>query len=699
MVLYGRARECETLERQLRQVRAGQSAVLVVRGDAGVGKTALLEHVAAIADGCRVARAGGVQSEMELPFAGLHHLCAPLLAGLASLPPPQATALRVAFGLDDGQAPDPFLVALATLSLLSEVAEEQPLVCLVDDAQWLDRASAQALAFVARRLLAERIAMVVAQRGPSDVVEFAGLPELVVGGLGDDDARQLLALTVQGRIDERVRDRIVAESRGNPLALLELPRGLTTAELAGGFRVPDAGSLSPQIEQSFLRRFSSLSPASQLLVVVAAAEPLGDVTLLWRAAEQLGIGAEALEGPESAGLLEVGLRVRFRHPLVRSAVYRAATVEDRQRAHRALADVTDVTADPDRRAWHRAYAATGLDEAVASDLEGSAARAQRRGGVAAAAAFLERAAELTPAPKLRADRMLAAAQAKLEAGAPDAANALLDAAALVPLDELQQALLRRTRAEVAFTVRRGGDVAAQLLDAAKALVPFDARLARQTCLEALASALHAGDVIDRGDVLHVVRGAPTPASPPAARPAAGRSGDAGRAGLRPGCSTAARRPGRVPQRRRRRRRGRSLAVAGVPRGRRSVGHRDVERAGAARGPAGARRRRARRAAHRRHLPRRCAHESRGVPRGGDADGRVGGDHGGHRRGTADADQARAGRPARRPRGGGAGARSRARRHGRAWPRHAGEHAGRHARGAVQRAGPLRGGAGGGGARL
>ena len=355
--------------------------------------------------------------------------------------------------------------------------------------------------------------MIIAAREPSGTEDFDGLPELIVGGLGDDDARHLLAQTLQGRIDERVRDRIVAESRGNPLALLELPRGLTPAQLAGGFRVPDTGSLSPKIEQSFLRRFASLGATSQQLLLLAAAEPLGDATLLWRAAERLGIGAEALDGLEGAGLVEVGLRVRFRHPLVRSAVYRAAAVEDRQRTHRALAEATDPEADPDRRAWHRAYAAAGLDESVAGDLERSAARAQRRGGVAAAAAFLERAAELTPAPHRRAERTLAAAQAKLEAGAPDAANALLDAAALVPLDDLQRALVRRTRAEVAFTVRRGSDVAALLLDAAKGLVGLDASQARKTCLEALGAALHAGDVIDRRDVMEILHGAPAPRSP------------------------------------------------------------------------------------------------------------------------------------------------------------------------------------------
>ncbi len=485
---------------------------MVLRGEAGVGKTALLEYASERASGCRIARAAGVQSEMELAFSGLHQLCAPMLTGLEQLPGPQRDALRVAFGLEVGGAPDPFLVALAVLSLLAEAAESGPLVCVVDDAQWLDRASTQALAFVARRLLAERIVMLFAVRAPTDEGVLEGLPELVVEGITNGDARLLLASGMPGPLDERVRDRILAETRGNPLAILELPRGLTPAELAGGFGLPNTGTLGDRIEQSFIRRLESLPPDAQRLLLTAAAEPVGDVTLLWRAAQELGIPSDAITPAEGAGLIEIGSRVRFRHPLVRSAVYRAASVPDRQEVHRALADATDPEADPDRRAWHRAHAAAGLDEEVAAELERSAGRAQARGGVAAAAAFLERAAELTPDPNRRGTRALAAAEAKLMAGAPDAAHALLATAELAPLDELERARLQRLRARIAFALRRGSDAPPLLLDAAKRLAPLDAGLARETCLEGLAAAIFTRRLGDSGNAIEVVRA--TQASPP-----------------------------------------------------------------------------------------------------------------------------------------------------------------------------------------
>jgi DNA-binding CsgD family transcriptional regulator len=512
--LCGRQRECAVLDGQLRQVRAGRSAVLVLRGEPGVGKTALLEYVAGQARDCRLARGAGVQSEMELAFAGLHQLLAPMLDRAEHLPAPQRDALLSAFGLRDGGAPDHFLVALAVLSLLAEEAADRPLVCLVDDAQWLDHASAQALTFAARRLLAEPVAMVFAVREPSDAGELDGLPALAVEGIGDDDARCLLTAGVRGRIDERVRDRIVAETRGNPLALLELPRGLTPAELAGGFRIPTSSSLSLRIEQSFLRRFASLEPQSQRLLLTAAAEPVGDITLLWRAAERLGIGADAAEPAESAGLIELGARVRFRHPLVRSAVYGAAALHDRREAHRALAEATDPEAEPDRRAWHRAHAASGLDECVAAELERSADRAQTRGGIAAAAAFLERAAELTPDPARRGARTVAAAQAKLEAGAPETAEALLATAELAPLDRLHRARAQRLRAELTFALRRGGDAPPLLLAAAERLVPLDPGLARDTYIEAHAAVLVTGHPSDGWDVRDVACAPPVTADPP-----------------------------------------------------------------------------------------------------------------------------------------------------------------------------------------
>ena len=490
--LLGRHSECETLDRLMRSVRSGESQVLVLRGEAGIGKTALLEYVAEQASGWRVLRATGVQAEMELAFAGLHQLCGPLFDRLDALPGPQRDALREAFGLEAGGAPDRFRVALAVLSLLANEAEARPLACVIDDAQWVDRASRQALAFVARRVLAERIAVVFAVREPSDHGELDGLPELRVEGLSDDVARTMLAAGVSGRMDARVRDRIVAETRGNPLALRELPRGLTPAELGGGFGLPDRGPLIGRIEKSFLRRFDALPPDSRRLLRIAAAEPTGDVPLLWRAAGHLRIGTEAVAPAQAAELFELGARARFHHPLVRSAIYRATPPEERHEIHRVLADATDPEADPDRRAWHRAHAAGVLDEEVASELERSAGRAQGRGGVAATAAFLERAAELTPDPAARGTRAVAAAQAKLDAGAPEAAEALLDTAELAPLDELQRARLELLRAQIAVARTRGGDTPALLLRAARRLEPLDAATARETHLEAIEAAMFAG---------------------------------------------------------------------------------------------------------------------------------------------------------------------------------------------------------------
>jgi DNA-binding CsgD family transcriptional regulator len=491
--------------------------VLVVRGEAGVGKTALLDYVAQRASGSRIVRVGGVEAEVELAFAALYQLCAPMLDGLDAVPGPQRAAMRIAFGLQDGAAPDRFLVALAVLSLLAEASDVEPLVCLVDDAQWLDRASAQALTFVARRLLAERIAMVFAVRDPNDVGELSGMPELVVGGLSDNDARSLLASALPGRLDERVRDQIVAETRGNPLALLELPRGLTPAELAGGFGLPDARPLASRVEEAFAQRIRALPRETQLLLLVAAAEPVGDVGLLWRAAEQLGIRGSASRLADEAALIEFGIRVRFRHPLVRSATYKAASAEDRQRVHRALAEAIDPEADPDRRAWHRANAAVSPDEAVAVELERSAGRAEARGGVAAAAAFLERSAELSPDPAGRGARALAAAQAKFESAAPEAALGLLDVAEMCPLDDLQRARLARLRAEIAFALRRGSDAPPLLLKAAAQLAALDPAAARETFVEAVGAAMFASHLYADSGVrraAETARAAPPSPQPP-----------------------------------------------------------------------------------------------------------------------------------------------------------------------------------------
>jgi DNA-binding CsgD family transcriptional regulator len=516
-VFRGRSRERELLDRLLDNVRGGQSAVLVIRGEAGVGKTALLHYCARQASGFRIAQVAGVESEMELPFAGLHQLCAPMLERLGALPEPQQVALRVALGLESGDAPDRFLVALATLTLLADVATDRPLLCFVDDAQWLDAASAQVLGFVARRLLAESVAIVFAVRDSTDERDFVGLPELLLDGLDDQDARPLLATVVPGRLDERVRDRIVAETRGNPLALLELPRGLSAAQLAGGFGLPELLPLSGRIEQSFLRRLEELPDETRKVLLVAAAEPVGDPALMWRAATRLGIPGTALEPAARAGLLDVGARVRFRHPLVRSAVYRSASDLERQSAHQALADVTDAALEPDRRAWHRAQATRGPDEDVADELERSAGRAQSRGGLAAAAAFLGRAADLTVDAARRAERMLAAAQVNLQAGAFDAAHRLLAAAEAGPLDELGRARLDLLQAEVAYAQNRGSDAPMLLLQAARKFETIDARLARDTYLDAWSAALFAGELASAGSLLDVsraVRTAPKPAKPP-----------------------------------------------------------------------------------------------------------------------------------------------------------------------------------------
>jgi DNA-binding CsgD family transcriptional regulator len=514
-VLYGRRSEREALERLLEAVRAGQSRVLVVCGEAGIGKTALLASAISSASGFRVMRAVGVESEMELAFAALQQLCAPLLGRLDRLPAPQQDALGVAFGLRTGNTPDRFLVGLAVLSLLSEVAGEQPVLCVVDDAQWLDRASAQALVFVARRLLADSVALVLVTREPSE--ELTGFPQLVVEGLRTGDAHALLRSVLRVPLDERVRERIVAETRGNPLALLELPRGSTPAELAGGFGLPDAPGLSGRIEDSFRRRFAALPADTRRLLLVAAAEPVGDPMLVWQAAGRLGIEVQA--AAETDGLLTIGVRVTFRHPLVRSAVYRAASPEERQAVHRALADATDPEVDPDRRAWHLAAAALGPDEDVASELERSAGRAQARGGLAAAAAFLERAAVLTPEPSRRARRALAAAQAKHQAGAFDGALRLVAIAESGPLNELQRAQIDLLRGQIAFALNRGRDAPPLLLKAAKRLEPLDVRLSRETYLEALSAALHAGRLGRRDGVRKMAdaaRGAAPPPGPPRA---------------------------------------------------------------------------------------------------------------------------------------------------------------------------------------
>jgi len=514
--LVGRQREQAVFERLLDSARDGRGGLLVVHGDPGVGKTALLEYAVEAGQDFRVARTSGVEGEMELDYAALQRLCSPLLEFTERLPGPQRDALGVAFGLGDGKAPSPFLVGLAVLGLLSEAAEQQPVLCLVDDAQWLDGASAGALAFVARRLLAERVALAFATRELGS--GLARFPQLRVDRLGRRDARALLESVLAARLDESVLERIVAETGGNPLAVLELPRGLTPAQLAGGFGLPAALPLSAGIEQSFRRRLARLPRDARRMLLLAAAEPLGDPVLLWRSARELGILETAAHTVESEGLLTLDGAVTFRHPLVRSAVYGSAEPSERREVHRALADATDPELDPDRRAWHRAQATSVPDEEVAAELERSAGRAQARGGLAAVAAFLERAAALTPESTHRAQRLLAAAGAKRDAGDLEAALGLLAGIETGVLDELGHARVDLLRAQIALEQRRGGDAGRLFLNAARRLEPLDPELARETYLEALGGAM-ASDVEVVGGaqaVAAAARAAPPGAVPPRA---------------------------------------------------------------------------------------------------------------------------------------------------------------------------------------
>ena len=510
--LRGRDSECETLRGLISTVRTGSCQVLVLRGEAGVGKSALLQYLSEQADGFRCVDVAGVESDMELAFAGLQQLCAPLIDHLDQLPEPQREALNVAFGRTGGPTPDRFLVGLAVLSLMAAASADQPLLCIVDDAQWLDQVSVQTLAFVARRLLAEPVAIVFAARD-GGAAALAGLPELAISGLSDDAARDLLESVMLGGIDPRVRDRIIAETRGVPLAILEVPRSITATELAGGFWISGKRSSTAAIEDEFVRRIKSLSQQAQRLLLVAAAEPVGDAALFLRAAAELGIPIDALAPAEAAGLIEFGSRMRFAHPLMRSAAYRSADLTQRREIHRVLAAVTDPQSDPDRRAWHAANAATGPDESVAAELEASADRAQSRGGVAAAAAFLERATVLTSDPAIRGARAIAAAKAKREAAAPEAAYELLAIAEMTPLSELQQAEIARMRAQMEFVRSRSGmpgalrtsDAATLLHSAATGLEGLDDGLARETHFEALTAAMYAGRLGESGAMLKVAK--------------------------------------------------------------------------------------------------------------------------------------------------------------------------------------------------
>jgi DNA-binding CsgD family transcriptional regulator len=505
--LRGRQRELAILDGLVNAARTGESKALVLRGEAGVGKSALLESLVARHEMCQVARAVGIESEMELAYSGLHQLCQPFLDQVDRLPQPQRDALGTAFGVQAGPTPDRFLTGLAVLNLLSDAAERQPLLCVIDDAQWIDLMSARILAFVARRLAAESVVMIFAVRDGMEH-ELTGLAELEISGLDETDARALLDSVLPGPIDPRVRDRIVAETRGNPLALLELPQSWSAAELADGLT---PGSLTGRIEDGFVRRLQPLPAATRMLLLTAAAEPLGDATLLWRAAERLDLGADPATAAIASGLITFGQRVRFRHPLVRSAAYRMASPQERQAAHQALAEVTDADTDPDRRAWHRAQATARPDEEVAAELERSAQRAQARGGFYAAASFLERAAELTPEPGRRADRALAAATAKRASGALDAAVSLLGSVSAGPPDALRAAEVEELRGQIAFDQGHARDAARLLLDSARLLEAHDATRARMAYLEAMSAAIWASGADAPGVLTLAAEAAPAPA--------------------------------------------------------------------------------------------------------------------------------------------------------------------------------------------
>jgi DNA-binding CsgD family transcriptional regulator len=512
----GRGTELEALDCLLRNALGGRSGGLVVRGEAGIGKSSLLGYAARSAAGFRVAHLCGVEAEKELSFAALQQLCGPAEGRIAQLPGPQADALEVAFGLRRGPAADPFLVGLAVLSLLSALAEEEPVLWIVDDAQWLDQASAQVLGFVARRLQVDPVALLFAERTGAAGLALAGLPALEVTGLSDGDARALLAESLPGPLDAQVAERILAEAHGNPLALLELPRASTTADLGGGFEIPGSGLVPDRIEDSFRLRIAALPEGTRLLLLAAAAEPLGDPGLLRAAASRLGLDEQAKGEAEAEGLIRIGDRVAFRHPLVRSAVYHGAPGEDRRLVHRALAEVTDPQADPDRRAWHRAQAADGADEEIAADLEHSAERAHARGGLAAEAAFRERAVSLTPDRGRRAARALTAAAAKLAAGAPGQADKLMQIARQGPLRQADRAHLELLEARALLLTQSQDGVPERLLHAARELAPFEPALSRETYLQAIKEAMHAGRLGFEDGLRNVVQAARS--APPAPQP-------------------------------------------------------------------------------------------------------------------------------------------------------------------------------------
>jgi DNA-binding CsgD family transcriptional regulator len=505
--LVGRAEETHALECVLGEVRDGLSGVLVLRGETGTGKTALLDWAAGQAGDMQVARVTGVKSEMDLGFAGLHLLLVPFLSGLERLPAPQRVALECAFGLVAGPVPDRFLVSLAALTLLTDAAAQRPVWCVVDDAQWLDRVSGEVLGFVARRLHADRMGMVFAVGdGQGSAAAVADLPELTVGGLPDEAAGELLAARAGGPVDPRVRDQILAEAAGNPLALIEITAELNAGELSGAVSLTRPLRSGGRLEELYLSQVQALPGDAQLLLLLAAADQLGKPDKIWKAAAQLGTGPEAAELPAMERLVSWVPEIRFRHPLVRSAAYYAASPAVRRRAHHALAAASDPELDPDRRAWHLAQAASGPDEQVAAELEDSADRARRRGGWASGATFLERAARLTPDQGRRAQRLLQAGEARLMAGQIPAARVLVKQAAPCLADPLARGHARRLEGLILFRAGELAEAPPVLLDAAQLIAPYDPRLARDTLREALDTVqLSGGSSCGPAEVLRAAR--------------------------------------------------------------------------------------------------------------------------------------------------------------------------------------------------
>ena len=509
-MLVDRVAEAGALDRMLAAVHDGLSGVLVLRGEPGIGKTALLDWAAEQATDMQVARTVGIESEMDLGFAGLHQLLIPFLGGLDRLPGPQRDALRAVFGLVAGAAPDRFLVGLATLTLITAAAAERPVLCVVDDAQWLDRVSVEVLGFVARRLFADRVGMLFAARDPEQrTAALQGLSELTIGALPEEAAGKLLARTVGGPLDRQVERRVVAETAGNPLALVEFGGELTPEEASGAVPLAQPLRFGGQLEELYRSRVRALPAEAQLLLLVAAADQLREPGKIWRAAAHLGIDPEAAELPAVERLVTWAPIVQFRHPLMRSAVYYGASLAARLRAHQALAAASDPERDPDRRAWHLAAAAPDPDEQVAAELERSADRARNRGGWASGAVFLERAAELTPDPRRRAQRLLEAAEARFVAGEAPVARALLDRAAPYLEDPLAGAKARRLEGLTLYAAGELPEATSVLLDAARMLEPHDLRLARDTLLDAYGAARYSGQFgVPVAEVLKAVRSAP-----------------------------------------------------------------------------------------------------------------------------------------------------------------------------------------------